>query len=394
MIAHSLPVVAGSWTTGPTSADAAALAQAVAAHSSDINGVNLVLCPPFASLSAVRTATGVANIALGAPAIRYKNGMGELTPELIADVSAVLLSTKLDYVIIGHWQWHEGNEIVALETAAALAHGIKPIICVGNTAEQRKGEPVAETIRRQVFRALSLVSDLPFPGSLAIAYQPVWALRSRRAVEVTADETTQVLGMIRTAVAERWGEETATATPLLYGGNVTADNAAALASVNDIGGVLLSDDSLSEETFLAIARAFSGTVPAAGSAPSSESAHGEIEQCSSGYSDLTDEQQAVRLLLKCRLLPVITELEGALQYLGEREAQGLQLIGDKLRDFQDWERISRVGALGEPFDPDIHRAVGTDERSEYPSRVVVEVLQPGYRVEDNVVQKAEVIVNR
>jgi molecular chaperone GrpE len=99
-------------------------------------------------------------------------------------------------------------------------------------------------------------------------------------------------------------------------------------------------------------------------------------------------------LLKRSLLPVITELDNALQYLGEREAQGLQLIRDKLRDFQKWERISRVGEFGETFDPDIHRAIGTDERGEYPSRMVVEVLRPGYRVEDHVVQKAEVIVNR
>ena len=394
MIAHSLPVVAGSWTTGPASANAAALAHAIAVQSSDISGVNLVLCPPFASLSAVRTATGVADIALGAPAIQYKNGMGELTSELKAEVSAVLLSTKFDYVIIGHWKWQEDNEIVALETAAALAHGIKPIICVGETADQRQSEPTAQTIRRQVLGALSLVSDLSPRGSIAIAYQPVWALRSRRAVEVTADETTQVLGMIRTAVAERWGEETATATPLLYGGNVTADNAAALASVNDIGGVLLSDDSLGTETFIAMARAFSGATPAVVSVPSPEPAHTETNQSSSDRPDFTDEQQAVRLLLKRSLLPVITELESALRYLDEREAQGLQLIQDKLRDFQEWEHISRVGELGERFDPDIHRAIGTDERVEYPSRVVVEVLQPGYRVEDHVVQKAEVIVNR
>ena len=394
MMPHSLPVVAGSWTTGPAGANAAALAQAIAMHSSDINGVDLVLCPPFASLSAVRTATSVANIALGAPAIQYKKGMGELTSELIAEVSAVLLSTRFDYVIIGHWKWEEGNEIVALETAAALAYGMKPIICVGDTAEQREQGLTVQAIRRQVSWALSSVSNVPLPGSLAIAYQPVWALRSRRAVEVTADETTQILRMMRTAVAEEWGQEIATATPLLYGGNVTADNATALASVNDIGGVLLSDDSLDAETFIAVARAFSRANPAAVSVPSAKPAHTETNQTSSDRPDFTDEQQAVRLLLKRSLLPVITELESALRYLDEREAQGLQIIQDKLLDFQEWENISRVGELGERFDPEIHRAIGTDERGEYPSRVVVEVLQPGYRVEDHVVQKAEVIVNR
>lgn len=394
MKAHSLPVVAGSWTTDPASANAPALAQAIAVHSSNISGVNLVLCPPFASLPAVREVPGVTNIVLGAPALQYKNGMGELTSELRAEWSAILLSTKFDYAIIGHWKWQEGNEIVAFETAAALAHGIKPIICVGDTAEQRQREPIVQTIRRQVLEALSRVSDLPFPGSFAIAYQPVWALRSRQAVEVTADETTQVLEIIRTAIAERWGAEVATATPLLYGGNVTADNAAALASVTHIGGVLLSDDSLGAETFIAIARAFSGAAPAVVSVPSSEPAHTETNQSSSDHPNFSDEQQAVRMLLKRSLLPVITELESALRYLDEREAQGVQLIQDKLRDFQTWERISRVGELGEPFDPDIHRAIGTDERGEYPSRAVVEVLQPGYRVEDHVVQKAEVIVNR
>ena len=392
MTSHSLPLVAGCWTTGPDSANAAALAQTVAAHSNDIREVNLVLCPPFASLSAVRAATEDANITVGAPAIFYKNTGEGLDYELKANLAAVMLTDRVDYVIVGHWKWEEDNNIVAYETAAALQHGMRPIICVGDTAEHRQKEPTPDTIRRQVSEALSRVADPPVPGALAIAYQPVYALRS--GVEVTGDDTGQVMGMIRAAAAERWDEETAAAIPLLYGGKVTADYAAQLSSVNEIGGVLLSDDSLDAETFLALARAFSGPTPIAASLPSPEPGHTETDQRSAGSYSFTDEQQVVALLLKRSLLPVITELDNALQYLGEREAQGLQLIRDKLRDFQKWERISRVGEFGETFDPDIHRAIGTDERGEYPSRMVVEVLRPGYRVEDHVVQKAEAIVNR
>ena len=382
-VSHSL--VVGNWTTNSASANAVALAEAIVRQAGNISGVNLVLCPPFASWPDVCTATSDTSITLGAPAIRYKGDMRELLREHIVEISAIMLANRFDHVIVGHWEWEEGNQIVASETAAALRHGICPIICVGDTHEQKKRELFEETMRRQVSEALSSVpTNLP-PGALVIAYEPVWAIQSNQPV----DEVDRVLATLREAVDQELDKERAEAVPLLYGGSVSSHDAERFAAAG-FNGVLVSGATLDANVFLAIARAFSTHTGDRGQPPfmSPEPQSGDADVA------LTPEQAAVSHLFNRGLLPVISELENAFQYLGEREAQGLQLIRDKLQFFQDWQNIARVGELGEPFDPEIHHAIGTDERSNYPSRHVVEVVQPGYRIGGDVVQKAEVIVNR
>ena len=168
----------------------------------------------------------------------------------------------------------------------------------------------------------------------------------------------------------------------------------AFAAAEGINGVLVVDDDVNSADFMRIARAFSRASPHREKHAVPSPALRSPESAAADDMELTAEQQAVSLLLKRSLLPVISELENALQYLSEREAQGLQLVHEKLEEFCKWEKISRLGEVGQPFDPDIHRAIGTDDRSDHPSRTVVELLQPGYRIEGDVVQKAVVIVNR
>ena len=385
-------MMVANWTTGAESNNAVSLAKALAVHSRDINGLDVILCPPFASLTAVRSAVAAADIALGAPSIIYKERVGELTAELRVELSAAMLSHRLAYAIIGHWRWEDDNPTVALETAVALRNGIRPVICVSDTIEShRAGEPIEATIHRQVERGLSQVKREPAPGSLIIAYEPAWAIRSNQLV--AAREASTVLGVVRAEIAQKFGNEVATSMPVLYGGNLNPSNAVDFAACGFNGALLTGDDNLDAATFLEIAKAFSSQYTEAGRPPfipsESELVNGDVVD-----DPLTPEQLAVSRLLKRSLLPVISELENALHFLGDREAEGLRLIREKLDDFAQWERIARLGEIGEQFNTDIHHAIGTDERPDYPSRAVVEVLQPGYRVEDTIVQKAEVIVNR
>ena len=386
MATVSRPMVVRSWAKSAAESDITALAEAAATQSGDIGMVNLILCPPFSSLAAVSTTIGDTGVTIGAPAIRDKYG-GQINDE----IAAAILANRCEYALVGHWRWRDTMDTVASETAAALRCGIRPILCVfDNDEHHRREEPIEETMRRQIHGALSRVNfELP-PEPLAIAYEPAWTFESRQTL--SAERAAEILGTVRRVIAQRLGVEIAASVPLLYAGRVSPSDADAFAAAEGINGVLVVDDDVVSADVMHIARAFSRvshqrekhSIPSP--ALSEGSAAGDME--------LTAEQQAVSLLLKRSLLPVISELENALQYLGEREVQGLQLIQDKLQEFQKWERISRVGEIGEQFDPDVHRAIGTDDRSDYPSRTVVELVQPGYRIEGQVVQKAEVIVNR
>ncbi len=381
------PMVVRSWAKGAAESEITTLAEAASTQSGDIGGINLILCPPFTSLAAVSSIIGDTGVVIGAPAIRDKHGA-----EINDEIAATILASRCEYALVGHWRWHETMDTVASETAAALRCGIRPILCVfDNDEHHHREEPIEDTMRRQIQGALSRVNFELSPKSLAIAYEPAWTFESHQTL--SAERAAEILQTIRQVITQRLGVEIAASVPLLYAGRVSPSDADAFAAAEGINGILVIDDDVDSADFMHIARSFSRIsqhqekhfIPSP--APRSQGAAADD-------TELTAEQQAVSLLLKRSLLPVISELENALKYLGEREAQGLELIQDKLQELQKWECISRVGEIGEQFDPDVHRAIGTDDRSDYPSRTVVELVQPGYRIEGQVVQKAEVIVNR
>ncbi len=409
MTTSLIPLVVGNWKMNTTHTTAVELAKTIAEGAADIGGVDVVVCPPFVSLKAVGDAVAGGSIMVGAQNLHYESD-GAFTGE----ISAQMLADLCEYVIIGHSERFtkelgETNETVCLKTAATLRNGLCPVICVGEQLIERQEGLTEETIDRQLRAALEMVDTSNFTGRLVVAYEPVWAIGGAEAA--TPQIVEQVLGgVIRPILADVLGVGVAAATPLLYGGSVTANNAGDFAGCDEINGVLVGGASLNAGAFLAIAKAFSSgpaiSVPARPGAPSSSEALGGLGD----GSGLTTEQIAVRELLRVSLLPVISELDNAIQYLTRQSegvedqnpsqspysswSEGLQIIQDKLEDFQSWEQIVRVGQLGELFDPDRHHAIGTDERAEYGSRCVVEIMRPGYMVEDRVVQKAEVIINR
>ena len=258
-------IVAGNWKMNLDIAAGVALAVSIASAASagaasGVAGVNLIVCPPFVALGAVRDAVAGSGVAVGAQNVHAEDSgafTGEIAPPMLVGLC--------DYVIIGHSErrqfFGETDDEVCRKAAAAWRHGLRPIICVGETLAQRESGQAAEVIRRQVTAALSEIDydddDADGAGRLVIAYEPVWAIGTGRAA--TPEIAGQIMGgAIRPTVAAALGADAARVTSLLYGGSVNAGNAAAFAAVADINGALVGGASLDATAFLDVARAFAG----------------------------------------------------------------------------------------------------------------------------------------
>ena len=258
-------IVAGNWKMNLDIAAGVALAASIAGAASagataGAAGVNLIVCPPFVALGAVRDAVAGSGVAVGAQNMHAADSgafTGEIAPPMLVGLC--------DYVIIGHSErrqfFGETDDEVGRKAAAAWRHGLRPIICVGETLAQRESGQAAEVIRRQVTAALSEIDydddDADAAGRLVIAYEPVWAIGTGRAA--TPEIAGQIMGgSIRPTVAAALGSDAARVTTLLYGGSVNAGNAAEFAAVDDVNGALVGGASLDATAFLDVARAFAG----------------------------------------------------------------------------------------------------------------------------------------
>lgn len=247
-------IVAGNWKMNTDIASGVALAQEIVVQVGDLAGVGIVLAPPFVSLQAICDAVAGSGISMAAQNMHTEDS-GAFTGE----VAAPMLVGLCDYVIIGHSErrqfFGETDDSVSRKTAAALAHGLRPIVCVGETLDERESGQAAEVIRRQVAGALADVDPNDATGKLAIAYEPVWAIGTGRAA--TPEIADQIMGgSIRPTVAAALGEDVAYATPLLYGGSVNPVNAAEFAAALNIDGALVGGASLDAGSFVAVAAAF------------------------------------------------------------------------------------------------------------------------------------------
>ena len=250
-------IVAGNWKMNLDIAGGVVLASAVAAGAASAAGVKIVVCPPFVSLPAVRDAVAGSAVAVGAQNMHADDSgafTGEIAPPMLAGLC--------EYVIIGHSErrqyFGETDTMAGRKAAAALRHNLRPIICVGETLEERESGQAAAVIRHQVVAALADVEpEDAAAGRIAIAYEPVWAIGTGRAA--TPEIAEQIMGgSIRSTIAAALGNEAAAATALLYGGSVNAGNAAAFAGVGSVNGALVGGASLDAAAFLEVARAFAG----------------------------------------------------------------------------------------------------------------------------------------
>lgn len=246
------PLVAGNWKMNMTVAQARDLVLALSQNLSEIADVERVLCPPFTVLLAASAMLEGSGIGLGAQNMHWEE-KGAFTGE----ISPAMVKEFCRYVIIGHSErrayFGESDETVNRKVRAALTHDLTPIVCVGETLEENESGRTAEVVSRQIRLGLRDVHPDAAPG-LVIAYEPVWAIGSGRASSgENADAV--VREVIRPTLADLFGQQAAQAIRVLYGGSVTAANAAEFFCRPEIDGALVGGASLRADEFTAIVRA-------------------------------------------------------------------------------------------------------------------------------------------
>jgi triosephosphate isomerase len=243
------PFVAGNWKMYTTAEECVALCRAARERLDGLRGVDVAACPPFTHLERAKAALEGSSVALGAQNVHWEE-QGAFTGE----VSPLMLRGLVRYVIVGHSErrqyFCETDKTVSKRLKAALAHGLTPIFCVGETREEREAGRTEEVLGRQVREGLR---DVPWSGAGVIAYEPVWAIGTGLAA--TGAQANEACAFIRGVVADLYGRDDADAMRIQYGGSVKSDNAAEFFSQPEIDGALVGGASLDAGAFAAIVRA-------------------------------------------------------------------------------------------------------------------------------------------
>ncbi|MGM1030499.1 MAG: triose-phosphate isomerase [Actinomycetota bacterium] len=255
MMVNRIPLIAGNWKLNLDHLQAIALVQKLAwtlqDGKHDHAAVEVAVFPPFTDLRSVQTLISAERFELrfGAQDVS-EHDAGAHTGEISA---AMLAKLECSYVIVGHSERRqdhaESDAVVGRKAAAALRHGIAPIICVGETADDLE-QHGASAVPVQQLR--DVLAELPATGEIVVAYEPVWAIGSGKAA--TAEQAQQVCQALRQVIAEVRGEEAAASTRILYGGSVKSGNIAGFMREPDVDGALVGGASLDAAEFAAISR--------------------------------------------------------------------------------------------------------------------------------------------
>lgn len=242
------PIIAGNWKMNTLRADAIALASSIREGCDGIGGVEKIVCPPFMFLHDVAAAVAGSSIKVGA-----QNAHWEEKGAFTGEVSITQVGGAAEYVIIGHSErrqfFGETDETVNRRVRSALAHRLKPIMCVGETLDQRNAGETKDVLVRQTRGGLA---DIVIGSEFIIAYEPVWAIGTGLAADgATAEEAT---ALIRATVREIAGA-VADDVRILYGGSVTPENIAEYLGQADIDGGLIGGASLKADSFAALVAA-------------------------------------------------------------------------------------------------------------------------------------------
>ncbi|MFH1980295.1 MAG: triose-phosphate isomerase [Pseudomonadota bacterium] len=245
------PLIAGNWKMYKTEADAVDTVRRLAAAVSEVTTVEVMVAPPFTALSAVARETHGTVVRLGAQNLFWESE-GAFTGEIAPGMLTALGCT---YVIVGHSErrqyFGETDETVNRRIKAALAAGLIPVFCVGETAAQRDGGETFSVLDKQVEIGLQGVS-LKKPGDLVVAYEPVWAIGTGKTA--TSQQAQDVHRHLRDQLAQRLAPKTAEGIRILYGGSVKPGNVTELMAMPDIDGALVGGASLDADTFSQIVR--------------------------------------------------------------------------------------------------------------------------------------------
>ncbi len=243
------PIIAGNWKMNKNAVEAVELVRALRESTAGVEKVEVVVCPPFVALTVVKEALTGSKIGLGAQNV-YWEEKGAFTGE----ISPLMLKDLVTYVIIGHSErrqyFGETDETVNKRVRAALAHGLTPIMCVGETLAQRESGETSVVVTRQVTNGLAGLSAEEMK-SIVIAYEPVWAIGTGRA-STGEDANAVVARNIRAPLSKLFGEEVAQGIRVQYGGSVTPANIEEFMGVPEIDGALVGGASLKVADFTTI----------------------------------------------------------------------------------------------------------------------------------------------
>jgi triosephosphate isomerase len=245
------PFIAGNWKMHKTVAEALAFLAALPPRAGAADGVDVALCAPFTDLPALVERAAGSGLGIYAQNMHWEDSgayTGEVSPPMLAELG-------VDGVVLGHSErrelFAETDAALARKVPAALRAGLRPILCVGETEDEREQGETDRKLRRQIEEDLAGIPDERL-AEVVIAYEPIWAIGTGKVA--TPDQAQEAIAFVRALLATRSPEQAAQVR-VLYGGSVKPENAAELLALPDVDGALVGGASLEPESFTAIVAA-------------------------------------------------------------------------------------------------------------------------------------------
>ena len=243
------PLIAGNWKMNLDLEEAVSLVNAIADSISDLPRVDVLVAPPFTTISAVKQAIGNAKILLSAQNMHWEMSgafTGEISGRMLQEIGCT-------HIILGHSErrmlFSETNEMIDLKMKSAVALGLIPILCIGETIEQREAGQTFEVIEDQLAASLkNFKGNKDMPATTVLAYEPVWAIGT--GLTATPEQAQEIHYFIRKWIENNFNAELAQQIRILYGGSVKPDNVRDLMAEADIDGALVGGASLKADSFV------------------------------------------------------------------------------------------------------------------------------------------------
>lgn len=245
-------IIAGNWKMNKTVVEGRVLIEGLKGLVGKVTDPVVLVCPPFTALTEVAMSLKDSEIRIGGQHM-HEADSGAFTGEIAAEM---LLTSGCSHVILGHSErralFSETDEAVNIKAKKALSAGLVPIVCIGETLEEREAGNTEKVIEGQLGGSLDSLSESDMKKTV-IAYEPVWAIGTGKTA--TPEQAEEVHGFIRKLLADKYGREIAEEVTILYGGSVKGSNAAGLFAKENIDGALVGGASLKADDFAAIVNA-------------------------------------------------------------------------------------------------------------------------------------------
>lgn len=241
------PLIAGNWKMNNTISESIDLTKKLVDYTAEFNNnIEVLICAPFTALYKLKEIVKNSNIHLGAQNVYFEEKgafTGEISPIMLQDIG-------VEYVIIGHSErrqyFLETDEIVNKKLKTSIKNGLKPILCVGETLEQRESGKEKDIIKSQIIKDLKNISELEVEN-IVVAYEPIWAIGTGKTA--TSEQANEMITFIRKTIEDLYNEDLAKNVRIQYGGSVKPKNTVEIMSQSNIDGALVGGASLKVEDF-------------------------------------------------------------------------------------------------------------------------------------------------